>query len=133
MSAAAILTYPDFYKVAVSVCGNHDNNIYDYEWAEFQYGPQMPYPTNPDIAKNLKGRLMLVHGEVDNNVHPAHTFRLVNELIKAGKRFDMLIVPGQKHAFAEYHHYYERRLWYYFAEHLLGDLRKNTDIFNHTN
>jgi len=129
MSAAAILVYPDFYKVAVSSCGNHDNNIYDYAWGEIHYGLEKKITTNIEVAGNLKGRLLLIHGEIDNNVHPANTLRLANELIKSGKRFDMMIFPGKQHAYDEYTPYLERMMWYYFAEHLMGDKRDNIDIF----
>ena len=130
MSAAAILTYPDFYKVAVSSCGNHDNNIYDYIWGELHYGINNKIPANADIAGNLKGHLLLLHGETDNNVHPANTLRLANELIKKGKRFDMMLFPGKSHDYDEYTSYIERMMWHYFAEHLLGDYRTNIDIYN---
>ncbi len=129
MAAAAILVYPDFYKAAVSSCGNHDNNIYDYNWGEIHYGIEKNIATNIEVAGNLKGRLLLIHGEIDNNVHPANTFRLANELIKKGKRFDMMIFPGKRHAYDEYTSYLERMMWYYFAEHLMGDRRDNIDMF----
>jgi len=72
---------------------------------------------------------MLIHGEVDNNVHPANTLRLADALIKAGKRFDLMIFPGKKHAFGEYTRYIERLMWFFFSEHLKGDYRTNTDIY----
>ncbi len=131
MSAAAILVYPDFYKAAVSSCGNHDNNIYDYVWGEIHYGLEKKITTNIEKAGDLKGRLLLIHGEVDNNVHPANTLRLANELIKKGKRFDMMIFPGKRHAYDEYTPYIERMMWFYFSEHLMGDRRENIDIFKH--
>ncbi len=131
MSAAAILVYPDFYKTAVSSCGNHDNNIYDYVWGEMHYGLEKKITTNIEKAGNLKGRLLLIHGEVDNNVHPANTMRLADELIKKGKRFDMMIFPGKRHAYDEYTSYIERMMWYYFAEHLMGDKRDNIDLFKY--
>ncbi len=131
MSAAAILVYPDFYKVAISSCGNHDNNIYDYEWGELHYKNsfEKKIKTNQELAGNLKGHLLLIHGETDNNVHPANTFRMVDALIKAGKRFDMMIFPGKSHVYDEYTPYIERMMWYYFSEHLIGDRRNNIDIF----
>ena len=131
MSTAAMLVYPDFYKVAVSSCGNHNNNIYDYEWGELHYKNsfEKKIRTNQEIAKNLKGYLLLIHGEVDNNVHPANTIRMVDELIKAGKRFDLMIFPGKKHTYGEYTRYLERMMWYYFSEHLLGDYRTNVNIY----
>lgn len=78
-------------------------------------------PTNIELAPNLKGRLLLVHGDMDNNVHPGNTIRLVNALIKANKRFDFMIMPGKAHGFADYQPYFNRMLMEYFAEHLLGD------------
>jgi dipeptidyl aminopeptidase/acylaminoacyl peptidase len=150
MSTAAMLVYPDFYKTAVSSAGNHDNNVYNISWGEVHYGVkevkrkvkggaedeyetvfETDISTNPAVAKNLKGKLMLIHGEVDNNVHPANTFRMVDELVKAGKRFDMMIFPGKRHAYGDYTKYIERMMWYYFSEHLLGDYRTNTEIYIH--
>ncbi len=78
-------------------------------------------PTNAELAENLKGHLMLVHGEIDNNVHPANTMRLVDALIKANKRFDMLIIPGSRHGFGVAQPYFTDRMWDFFAEHLLSD------------
>ena len=78
-------------------------------------------PTNVELAPNLKGKLLLVHGDMDNNVHPGNTIRLVNALIKANKRFDFMLLPGKAHGFADYQPYFNRMLMEYFAEHLLGD------------
>jgi hypothetical protein len=82
---------------------------------------QIRVPTNIELAKNLKGKLLLVHGDMDNNVHPGHTIRLVDALIKENKRFDMMIMPGQAHGFGPMQPYFTRMLMEYFAEHLLGD------------
>lgn len=152
MSTAALLTYPDFYDVAVSSAGNHDNNIYNIWWGEVHNGVKEnrktvkvmnedsvevekeeitfdgPVETNAALAGNLKGKLLLVHGDMDNNVHPANTIRLADALIKAGKRFDMMILPGRRHGFGPYNPYFQRMMWYYFAEHLLGDYRSNVDF-----
>jgi dipeptidyl aminopeptidase/acylaminoacyl peptidase len=76
---------------------------------------------NPDLAKNLKGKLLLIHGEIDNNVHPANTIRVVNALIKANKRFDMLILPTQRHGFGDMNEYWFWRTADYFSKYLLGD------------
>ena len=85
---------------------------------------EIKVPTNAELAANLKGRLLLVHGEMDNNVHPANTMRLVDALIKANKRFDMLILPGERHGVRRRTQpYFQRRMWEFFAEHLLGDRR----------
>jgi dipeptidyl aminopeptidase/acylaminoacyl peptidase len=157
MSTAAILSYPDFYKVAVSSSGNHDNNIYNQWWGETHNGvAEVEKPVtkkgevkdslnkkqevvisfkatvekNQDIAKNLKGYLLLVTGDVDDNVHPGNTLRVVYALIKANKRFDFMMLPGQKHAYGNDTPYFDRLMWYYFAEHLLGDYRTNVDLLD---
>ena len=86
-------------------------------------------PTNVELAPNLKGKLLLVHGDMDNNVHPGNTIRLVNALIKANKRFDFMIMPGKQHGFADYQPYFNRMLMEYFVEHLMGEsLRSAADI-----
>jgi dipeptidyl aminopeptidase/acylaminoacyl peptidase len=85
-------------------------------------------PTNAELAANLKGHLLLVHGEIDNNVHPANTMRLVDALIKANKRFDMLIIPGARHGYAAAQPYFTQRMWDFFAEHLLDDRQTGADI-----
>ena len=85
-------------------------------------------PTNAELAANLKGHLLLVHGEIDNNVHPANTMRLVDALIKANKRFDMLIIPGARHGFGTAQPYFNQRMWDFFAEHLLNDRQTGADI-----
>lgn len=133
MSTAAMLVYPDFFKVAVSSAGNHDNSIYNRWWSEKHHGVkeiisdkgdttfQYSIDKNPELAKNLKGRLMLAHGEIDNNVHPANTMRVVNALIKANKRFDMLVLPTQRHGFGDMTEYFFWRMADYFTEHLMGD------------
>lgn len=150
MSTAALLSYPDFYKVAVSSAGNHDNNVYNIWWSEVHHGVDAKtdsvtvknedgeevkeekttfssrIPSNADLADNLQGRLLLVHGEMDNNVHPANSYRMAEALIKAGKRFDMMIFPEARHGFGRYTSYFERMLWDYFAEHLLDYYR--TDV-----
>jgi len=148
MSTAALLSYPNFYDVACSSAGNHDNNIYNKWWSETHNGVVIEYKekegddgnkkkelswdakikTNQSLAKNLKGYLLLTHGNIDNNVHPTNSLRVADELIKAGKRFDMMIFPGKKHGYGNYRDYYEKMMWYYFAEHLLGDYRNNVDI-----
>jgi dipeptidyl-peptidase 4 len=85
-------------------------------------------PTNAELAANLKGHLLLVHGEIDNNVHPANTMRLTDALIKANKRFDMLIIPGARHGFGAAQPYFTQRMWDFFAEHLLNDRQTGADI-----
>jgi dipeptidyl aminopeptidase/acylaminoacyl peptidase len=83
---------------------------------------------NADLAKNLKGHLMLTTGDIDNNVHPANTIRMANALIKANKRFDLLILPGQRHGYTDMTEYFFWRLADYFSEHLLGDKDRPVDI-----
>ena len=87
-------------------------------------------PANQDLAKNLKGHLLLVHGDIDNNVHPGNSIRVADALIKANKRFDFMIMPGQRHGFGSYRPYFERMMWYYFAEHLLDDYRTNVELLD---
>ena len=85
-------------------------------------------PTTWELAKNLEGKLLIVHGDMDNNVHPAGTIRLVDALIKANKRFDMLIIPGARDGFGSASPYFTLRMWEYFSEHLLGDYQRGADI-----
>ena len=91
---------------------------------------EIKVPTNAELAANLKGHLLLVHGEVDNNVHPANTYRLADALIKANKRFDMLILPGKRHSFGSYTPYFQQRMWEFFAAHLLKDRQTGADIYD---
>ncbi len=95
---------------------------------EYEISFKSKIPTNPSIAKNLKGHLMLVHGEIDNNVHPANTMRVAKALMDARKRFDLMIIPNVRHGFSQYSPYFEKMIWYHFSEHLLGDYRNNVDI-----
>jgi dipeptidyl aminopeptidase/acylaminoacyl peptidase len=108
-----------------------DQNVKKNE-KEMVAGQEMRFeikvPTNAELAANLKGALLLVHGEADNNVHPANTMRLVDALIKANKRFDMLILPGKRHAFGDYQPYFTQRMWDFFADHLIGDRQTGADI-----
>ncbi len=135
MSTAAILKYPDFFKVAVSCAGNHDNSIYNRWWSEQHHGIQEKIAkgdttfvyridTNPEIASRLKGHLLLVHGDIDNNVHPANTIRVVDALIRANKRFDMLLLPGQRHGFGSMNEYFFWKMADYYSRHLIGDRRE---------
>jgi len=133
MSTAALLVYPDVFKVAVSSAGNHENNIYNRWWSEKHHGVQeriLPsgdttfvyqIEKNSELAKNLKGHLMLSTGDVDNNVHPAGTIRMANALIKAGKRFEFVLLPGQRHGYGEMNEYFFWKMGDYFVAHLLGD------------
>jgi dipeptidyl aminopeptidase/acylaminoacyl peptidase len=89
---------------------------------------EIKVPTNAELAANLKGALLLVHGDLDNNVHPAGTMRLVSALIKANKRFELLILPGARHAFGEYTPYVQQKTWDFFVDHLLGERHRSADI-----
>ena len=132
MSTAAILTYPDFFKVAVSCAGNHDNSIYNRWWSEQHHGIleeitekgdtvfHYSIKTNQELAPRLKGHLLLVSGDIDDNVNPANTIRVVNALIRANKRFDMLILPGQRHGFGDMNEYFFWRMADYYSEWFLG-------------
>ncbi len=138
MSTAAMLVYPDFFKVAVSSAGNHDNRMYNRWWSETHHGVNevineetsdttfvYKIESNPEIAKNLKGKLMLTHGEIDNNVHPGNTMRVVNALIKANKRFDLIYLPNQRHAYGDMTDWFFWRSADYFSQHLIGDSRRD--------
>ena len=146
MSTAAILTYPDFFKVAVSCAGNHDNNIYNRWWSEKHHGVEeeinskgdtifnYSITTNQELAGNLKGHLMLVHGDCDDNVNPANTIRMADALIRANKRFDLLILPGQKHSFGDMNEYFFWRMADFYSEWLLGSSHRNkVDIIEMNN
>jgi len=172
--------YNEFFKVGWSESGNHDNNIYNQNWSEWNHGVrvvakndsarggaragaagaqrrggpgagngvgasrevvqdstnidnvrfEIRVPTNDELAANLKGNLALVTGDLDNNVHPGGTIRLANALIKANKRFDYYVYPGEPHGYrGAVGTYNQRMLMEYFAEHLLGDYyRGNGEI-----
>ena len=183
MTAAAMLLppYNDFFKVGWSESGNHDNNIYNQNWSEWNHGVRIiaksdsattgrgraaggaagrrggpagdagvgqarevvsdstnqdsirfaiKVPTNDELAANLKGNLALATGDLDNNVHPGGTIRLANALIKANKRFDFFIYPGQPHGYRTTGPYNQRMLMEYFAEHLLGDYYRASGEIN---
>jgi dipeptidyl aminopeptidase/acylaminoacyl peptidase len=122
-STHAILAYPDFYKVAVSSAGNHDQRSYLACWGETYQGllegENYKAQANAGLAANLKGKLLLVHGDMDDNVHPAMTIRVVDALIQANKDFDLLILPNRNHSFG-LDPYFKRRKWDYFVKNLLG-------------
>ncbi|HXR97332.1 MAG TPA: DPP IV N-terminal domain-containing protein [Terriglobales bacterium] len=140
MSTAAMLVYPDFFKVAVSESGNHDNNVYNDTWSE-KYngikeidGPdgkvsfQYSIDRNSDLAANLKGHLMLSTGDMDNNVSMANTMRMANALIRANKRFDMVVLPGERHAYSSDTDYFFWRKADYFCQYLLGDAPHDAEM-----
>ena len=140
MSTAAILTYPDFFKVAVSCAGNHDNSIYNRWWSEQHHGilekvnqadTSFVYSikTNPQIAGNLKGHLMLVHGDMDNNVNPANSIRVADALIRANKRFEYVLLPGQRHGFGDMNEWFFWKMADWYSEWFLGGRgRSEVDI-----
>jgi dipeptidyl aminopeptidase/acylaminoacyl peptidase len=145
MSTAAMLVYPDFFKVAVSSSGNHNNDVYNLNWSEkhdvvkevvddegtvtFEYDIE----TNSDLAANLKGHLLLTTGDIDNNVHHAGTFRVAEALIRANKRFDMFVFPGQRHGYGNMSDYWFWLRAEYFAKHLLGADRPAIDMMELNN
>ncbi len=140
MSTAAMLVYPDFFKVAVSKAGNHDNSIYNRWWSEKHHGVKEVVDSkgdttftysidkNPELAANLKGHLMIMTGDIDNNVHPANTIRLANELMKAGKRFEFVILPGQRHGFGDLTEYAFWKLADHFNKYLIGDFENSDKV-----
>lgn len=127
-AADAIMRYPDFYSVAVSQAGNHDNRNYEDDWGEKWQGLLEVYPdgtTNYDnqanqlLAGNLRGKLLIAHGTMDTNVPPSNTMLVVDALIAANKDFDLLMLPNRGHGFGN-EPYMMRRRWDYFVRHLLG-------------
>jgi len=127
-SADAILRYPDFFKVAVSEAGNHDNREYEDDWGEkwqglLESGPggttSYDNQANQLLAANLKGKLLLAHGTTDDNVPPYNTLLVVDALIKANKDFDLLLLPNRRHGFGS-EPYMVRRRWDYFVRNLMG-------------
>ena len=131
-STAALLFHPDFYKVAVSSCGCHDNRMdkasWNEQWMGYPVGPQYSESSNIDNAHRLEGRLLLIVGEMDNNVPPESTLRLVDALIKANKDFDMIFQPGGGHGGGGRHG--DRRRKDFFRKHLLGIEPPNYNLAN---
>ena len=132
MSTAAILQYNDFFKAAVSCAGNHDNRIYNRWWSEQHHGIAekiekgdttfvYKIETNPQIAARLKGHLMLVHGDTDNNVNPANSIRVANALIRANKRFEYVLLPGQRHGFGDMNEWFFWKMADHYSRWLIGD------------
>jgi dipeptidyl-peptidase 4 len=137
MSTAAMLVYPDVFKVAVSSSGNHDNTIYNNWWSETHHGVkevkdkdgkvtyEYKIDVNQTLAKNLKGHLLLTTGDIDNNVNPGITIRMANALIKANKRFDFFMFPNQRHGYGKMSEYFFWLKADYFSKYLLGVDRPN--------
>lgn len=141
MSTAAMLVYPDFFKVAVSSSGNHENAVYNRWWSEKHHGVKetvndkgevsfkYKIDDNPSLAKNLKGKLLITTGDIDNNVHPAGTILMANALIKANKRFDFFNFPGKRHGYGNMYEYFFWMKADYFTRHLMGDQsQRSVDI-----
>lgn len=128
-TADAMFRYPDFFKVGISESGNHDNREYEDDWGERYQGlltkdangkTNYDDQANQNIAKNLKGHLLLAHGTLDDNVPPYNTLLVVDALIKANKDFDLLMLPNQRHGYGNASNYMTRRRWDYFVRYLLG-------------
>jgi dipeptidyl aminopeptidase/acylaminoacyl peptidase len=130
-TGAAMFNYPDFFKVGIAESGNHDQRDYEDDWAEKWAGVEVKNPdgtsnydsqANQNIAKNLKGHLLLAHGTLDDNVPPNNTLLVVDALIKANKDFDLLMIPNVPHGYARATQYMTRRRWDYFVRYLAGDV-----------
>lgn len=128
-TAAAMFRFPDFYRVGISESGNHDNRNYEDDWGERYIGlmkndanwkSNYEDQANQNFAKNLKGKLLLAHGGMDDNVPPTNTYLVVDALIKANKDFDLLILPNARHGYGADSYYMMRRRWDYFVKNLLG-------------
>ena len=128
-AAAAMFRYPDFFKVGISESGNHENRNYEDDWGERYIGLLTRQPdgsTNYDsqanalYAKNLKGKLLLAHGMMDNNVPPYNTLLVIEALTKANKSYDLVVFPNAAHGYGQYSPYMMRRRWDYFVRHLAG-------------
>ena len=129
ITAGALFHYPDFFKVGVSQSGNHDQRLYEDDWGERYQGAltrnedgtdSYAIEANQTYAKNLKGKLLLAHGLMDDNVPPYNTIQVVEALINANKDFDLLLYPTKRHGYGDQNNYMTRRRWDYFVRHLLG-------------
>lgn len=122
-TAAAMFRYPDFFKVGISESGNHDNRNYEDDWGERYDGlaanSNYDAQANENYAKNLKGKLMLAHGLMDDNVPPQNTLLVVEALEKANKDYDLVVFPNSAHGYGSYSYYMMRRRWDYFVKNLL--------------
>ena len=121
-STGALLFHPGFYKVAVSACGCHDNRMdkiwWNEQWMGWPVGPEYAESSNVENAHRLEGKLLLINGEMDDNVDPASTVQVVDALVKAGKDFDYLFIPGMRHSGGGDYGEHKRRD--FFVRHLLG-------------
>ena len=127
-TAAAMFKYPDFFKVGISESGNHDNRNYEDDWGERYIGLEVfdeegvsnyEHQANQVYAENLKGKLMIIHGGMDDNVPPYNSYLVADALIKANKDFDFLLLPNARHGYGQDSYYIMRRRWDYFVQHLL--------------
>jgi dipeptidyl-peptidase 4 len=123
-TGSAMFNYPNFYKVGISESGNHDQRNYEDDWGERYIGllqkDNYEKQANQVNAKNLKGKLLLIHGGMDDNVPPYNTYLVADALIKANKTFDIIVLPNARHGYAGDSYYIMRRRWDYFVTHLLG-------------
>ncbi|SDQ00786.1 Dipeptidyl aminopeptidase/acylaminoacyl peptidase [Mucilaginibacter sp. OK268] len=128
-TAAAMFRFPDFFKVGISESGNHDNRNYEDDWGERYIGLLIPQAdgvsnyeaqANQNYAKNLKGKLMLAHGLMDDNVPPYNTLLVIEALEKANKDYDLVVFPNNAHGYGQNSYYMMRRRWDYFVKNLAG-------------
>lgn len=128
-TAAAMFKYPDFFKVGISESGNHDNRNYEDDWGERYIGLETmdgdglsnyEKQANQVFAKDLKGKLLLIHGGMDDNVPPYNSYLVADALIKANKDFDFLLLPNARHGYGKDRNYIMRRRWDYFVTHLMN-------------
>ena len=127
-TAAAMFRYPDFFKVGIAESGNHDNRNYEDDYYEKYLGllesdgkkSNYDLQANQDFAKNLKGKLLLAHGMLDDNVPVSSTLLVVDALEKANKDFDLVLFPRAHHGYGDRSNYMMRRRWDYFVENLMG-------------
>lgn len=123
-TADAMFTYPDFFKVGIAESGNHDNRNYEDDWGDRYNGPisdaDYNAQANETKAKNLKGKLLLAHGLMDDNVPPQNTLLVVQALERANKDYDLIIFPNEHHGYGQFSYYMMRRRWDYFVKNLMG-------------
>lgn len=123
-AARAMLDHPDVYSVGVALSGSHDARFFNPGFVETYDGADNPTAwartSNVELADRLSGKLLLIHGELDDQVHPDHTLRLADRLIAAGKDFELLLVPGAEHTFLDCLAYVRTRCWDFLVRELLG-------------
>ena len=124
-STRAILQRPDVFSVAVSSCGSHDNRLSHAWWGDKFYGLPEDFDydaqSNVSVADKLEGKLLLIHGEMDDNAVPHGTMRFVDALISANKDFDLLVIPNAEHGLNINRNYFIRKRWDFFVRHLMGE------------